>query len=292
MSLGSFLGKLALLQGDGPGLALAWQALELARRADAAARQAVDALKQAEGRGALAVVRAEKAERELAYQKQARQSEGAVAAGLLRQQDADPRAGRPGPGTDLLAEDPKSPARRAAIALLRAYWLYSHYRLDHRGNSDAVLQALMVLAPDLAQRWEDGEGAANILRCIGAIERDEEGGVPPPPALRAVDRCPDIRTPIQRAAAILDRALPLADGADSGDVLLWIRAARRYAQALQHRPDALTAVRQAIQRLRDERRYYAAEGEGVLTPLAEALGQAEVLLSIEPGSADSKGTQP
>ena len=129
---------------------------------------------------------------------------------------------------------------------------------------------------------------ADLLGDVGVLVDT----APAPPPAAPADRCPDIRTSIQRAAALLDKALPLAEGADSGDVLLWIRAARRYAQAPQHRPDALTAVRQAIQRLRDERRYYAPEGQGVLTRLAETLGEAEKLLSIEPGSAASKGAQP
>lgn len=95
--------------------------------------------------------------------------------------DPDPRQGRPGGADLLIGEAADSPARRAAIGLLRTYWLHSAYRLDYRSNSDALLQALMVLAPDLGKRWEEGEGAASILRCIGGIAREEEGRGPTEP---------------------------------------------------------------------------------------------------------------
>lgn len=309
MSLGSILGKLALLRADAQCLGLAWQGLEIAGRAMDAADGARRALREAERRGAEHVARAAKAERALAeLQVQADGLSGELAqarADLRLAQDEAREMDRlrhEAHGAQQAAERERDAAREENRRLRpldrenRSLWRKLRACRDYvagagpRPETLAKLDAILASDPYGADPdpRAAGPGGADLLGDVGVLVDT----APAPPPAAPADRCPDIRTSIQRAAALLDKALPLAEGADSGDVLLWIRAARRYAQAPQHRADALTAVRQAIQRLRDERRYYAPEGQGVLSRLAETLGEAEKLLSIEPGSAASKGAQP
>lgn len=89
--IAGLLSKLAQLHPDAPGLALAWEALQIARRALDSADEIKAAYREAERRGALEVARAVKAERALAeIQGQAPQEGIAAAFRALR---AVPRHG-------------------------------------------------------------------------------------------------------------------------------------------------------------------------------------------------------
>lgn len=52
---------------------------------------------------------------------------------------------------------------RAAQAILRCFYLYNHYRVDSRGPSGLLLDALEVLDPAAAQRFRDGTDAGDLL---------------------------------------------------------------------------------------------------------------------------------
>lgn len=60
--------------------------------------------------------------------------------------------------------------REAAERLLTLLYLYPNYRVDSRGPSGLVVDALDVLAPDLADRLREGEAPQDLLIALGAAK--------------------------------------------------------------------------------------------------------------------------
>lgn len=60
--------------------------------------------------------------------------------------------------------------REAAERLIRLLYLYPNYRVDSRGAMGLVIDALAVLAPDLAERLREGETPETLLAALDAAK--------------------------------------------------------------------------------------------------------------------------
>lgn len=58
----------------------------------------------------------------------------------------------------------KQKSKEAARRLLTAFYLYSGYRLDSRGPSGCIMDALKLLHPKAHKMMADGEDAADVLK--------------------------------------------------------------------------------------------------------------------------------
>ena len=63
---------------------------------------------------------------------------------------------KPEPGPD--------DASRLAELLVRMLWLYPNYRVDSRGPAGCIVDALEIVAPDIAAQLKDGVSVRDIYQ--------------------------------------------------------------------------------------------------------------------------------